>query len=54
MIYHIIGEKGPENYDFDVYTKIFKNQKKENMVILKDCSHFVQDEKPKETTGYVL
>lgn len=41
LIYHLIAEQGPENYDFEVFSKIFKNQKKENMVILKDCSHFI-------------
>jgi hypothetical protein len=54
LVYHLIGENGPENYDFEVFSKIFKNLKKENMVILKDCSHFVYDEKPVETTEYLL
>ena len=53
-IYHIVSENGPENWNFEVYQNIFPNQKKENMVILKDCSHFLHEEKPKEIRKYVL
>jgi hypothetical protein len=50
----MIAEHGPENYEFEEFQKIFVNQKKGNMVVLKDCDHFLQDEKPKETTKYLL
>lgn len=53
-VYHLIAENGPENWNFEEYQKIFPNQKKENMVILKNCSHFLHDEKPKETKKYLL
>lgn len=46
LIYHLIAENGPENYPFETFTEIFPKQSKDNMVILKDCSHFLQDEKP--------
>ena len=52
-IYHIISENGPENWNLEVYQSVFPNQKKENMVVLKDCSHFLHEEKPDEIRKYL-
>jgi hypothetical protein len=41
-IYHIISANGPENYGIENYIKVFPNQKKENMVIIKDIVTFAE------------
>ena len=55
MIYHLAGVNGPETFeDFETYTKVFKNIKRENVIIMDDCGHYLHEEKPEETTSYIL
>lgn len=54
LVYYLFAENGLEKFTFEHCKKIFKNQPEENLVYMKDCGHYLMDEKPEETTQHVL
>lgn len=53
-VYYIWGDNGYEKFTHEMCLKVFPNQSEENIVYLKDCGHYVMDEKPEETTHHML
>ena len=53
-VYYIFGDSGEESFTYQDCKNVFKNQPEENLVWMKDCGHFLMDEKPEETTKNVM
>ena len=54
MVYFLFGENGEEHFTYQDCKNVFRNQLEENLVYMKDCGHYLMDEKPEETTQNVL
>ena len=54
LVYYIFAENGYETFTYDMVTKVFPNQPEENLVFMKDCGHYLMDEKPEETAHHML